>query len=241
MIVRRVHPESDVVVDTGAPDAHDRLDELYRVPATPWLRTNLITSVNGSVVGADGTSNPISSRADRAILGAIRRTADLVLVGASSVRVEGYVFPRTADLAVLTRTGDLTGHRLSERRRDGRLLVLCPPAASSAVQRSLAGAEPEIVELDTARGVEGAVELLREAGYSRIVSEGGPDLAGQLLAAGLVDELCVATGPVLSDRVVPPFGGAEVAFDRLTLEQLLIDDAGGTYARWVTAAGRATR
>ncbi|WP_207456696.1 dihydrofolate reductase family protein [Herbiconiux sp. SYSU D00978] len=241
MIVRRVHPEADVVVDTDAPDAHERLDELYAVPATTWLRTNLITSVNGSVVGADGTSNPISSRADRAILGAIRRTAELVLVGASSVRVEGYVFPRTADLAVLTRTGDLTGHKLADRRRDGRLLVLCPAAAAGTALRSLEGADPEIVELDTARGVEGAIGLLREAGYTRIVSEGGPDLAGQLLAARLVDELCVATGPVLSDRIVPPFGGAEVAFDRLSLEQLLLDDAGGTYARWVTATGRAKR
>jgi riboflavin biosynthesis pyrimidine reductase len=241
VIVRRVHPDTDAVVDTDATGSQDLLDELYRTPASPWLRINLVTSVNGSVVGGGGTSDPLSSRADRAILGAIRRTAELVLVGAASVRSEGYVFPRTADLAVVTRTGDLGSHRLEGRRSDGRLLVLCPPGAAATVFRSLEGADPEVVELDTAHGARGIVDALHDAGYARIVCEGGPDLAGQLLAARLVDELCVATGPVLSDRVVPPFGGADLAFERLALSQLLLDEAGGTYARWRTEAGRASR
>jgi riboflavin biosynthesis pyrimidine reductase len=65
-----------------------------------------------------------------------------------------------------------------------------------------------------------------------IVCEGGPILAAQLIAAGIVDELCLSTSPVIggSDKQLLPHG---VAIDkRVTLEQLVLDDASGLYARW---------
>ena len=41
----------------------------------------------------------------------------------------------------------------------------------------------------------GVVAHLREAGARRLVTEGGPHLLGDLLAAGLVDDVCVTTAP----------------------------------------------
>jgi riboflavin biosynthesis pyrimidine reductase len=69
----------------------------------------------------------------------------------------------------------------------------------------------------------------------RIVCEGGPSVVGQLLDAGLVDELCLTTVPVTVDgEPLRPFGGAVVP--ALELQQVLVDDAGVTYARFFSQA-----
>jgi 5-amino-6-(5-phosphoribosylamino)uracil reductase len=76
------------------------------------------------------------------------------------------------------------------------------------------------------------VAALRERGLRRIVCEGGPSLAGQLLDSGLVDELCLSTSPVLGGVTLPLFGGETIASRRLSLGQLLADESSTLYARW---------
>jgi riboflavin biosynthesis pyrimidine reductase len=49
-----------------------------------------------------------------------------------------------------------------------------------------------------------AVAALAERGLMRILCEGGPTLLGQLVDAGLVDELCVTVSPVLAARPEAP-------------------------------------
>src|SRR5690606_382990 len=121
-----------------------------------------------------------------------------VLVGASSVRVEGYVLPKTAPLAVVTASGDLGDHAFPDAA-PGRLIVLCPPSAIAAVELSL-GHHADIIPVDAAAdriSPDSVITALRDRGHRSIVCEGGPSLAGQFLASGLVDELCLSTAPVI--------------------------------------------
>ena len=62
--------------------------------------------------------------------------------------------------------------------------------------------------------------------------EGGPSLAAQFSAAGLVDEVCVTTSPQITGTTLPSF--AERAFTPVParLERLLIDESSTLYARW---------
>lgn len=218
-----------------APATDVDLDALYRPPRPRWLRLNFITSVNGSVAGVDGTSESLTNRTDRRILGAIRRAADVVLVGASSVRTEGYFLPRSAPLAILTGSGDLTGHRIPADVAPGRVIVLCPPAAVAAVHSSLGAVAIDVLELAGPPIDPGsAVAALHHRGYDSIVCEGGPSLAAQLLAADLVDELCLSMSPQivpLSAGIVPGL----VTGKHLSLEHLLLDEESTLYARWVIA------
>ena len=62
--------------------------------------------------------------------------------------------------------------------------------------------------------------------------EGGPSLAAQFVRAGVVDELCLTTAPILNGARSPLFGGHEFADHQLTLSSLIVDDASGIYARW---------
>lgn len=218
--------------DTAEPDARARLRQLYALPRTDWLRLNLIAGVDGGARGSDGTSATLSNTADRAILGAIRSLADVVLIGADTLRAEGYLLPRSARLAVLTGTGELapTGSRSGPHPRP--VLVIGPAAAEQRARLTLTDAPIEFVALPGARSVDPThvIAALRERGARSIVCEGGPSLAAQLLDADLVDELCVSTSPRLTGGELPMLGGA--GRRDLELHGLLADERGGVYARW---------
>jgi riboflavin biosynthesis pyrimidine reductase len=233
MIVRRLYPAAGESIEIQSADARERLSELYRLPCDDTLRINLVASVSGSAAGADDTSESLTNRVDRKILGVIRRDSDVVLVGAASVRAEGYQLPRTAPLAIVTSTGRLGGHRIDVEPGRFVPLVLCPASVADAARASLQGAE--IVVVPDTNGRMSAADLvgtLRARGLRRIVCEGGPSLAAQMLEAGLVDEICLSTSPVVGGASLPMFGSTPIAAHRLELEQLLVDDASTLYARW---------
>lgn len=223
----------DPVIDLAGDGAGSRLAALYAPGRPTWLRLNLVASVTGSIAGSDGTSNPLTNRVDRRILGAIRRLADVVLVGAETVRAEGYQVPKSASLAIVTGSGDLSGHRIDEVSA-ARVLVLCPPSAVTTARRT-AGPLVDVVEVDADDGrmpPERIVGAIRDRGLASVVCEGGPRLAAQLVAADLVDELCLTTGPLITAATVPIFASGAVPDRRLALSQLLSDESGALFARW---------
>lgn len=220
MILRPLVPTGPEV------DLDDRpaLLELYRPPHADWLRLNFVATVDGSAAGTDGTSETLSSRSDRRILGVIRELADVVLVGAGSVRAEGYQVPRRAPLAIATRSGDLGGHRLTEV---DRVVVLGPEAARDRVAQTL---DAEFIAVGDS--VRDLVDALRDRAWASIVCEGGPTLAAELLRARLVDELCLTTSPVLGGGALPLLHGT-VQRTPLRLAGLLTDETDMLFARWL--------
>ncbi|GAA3358218.1 hypothetical protein GCM10017744_031900 [Streptomyces antimycoticus] len=84
--------------DRAAEDREWGLDELadaYAYPEPPhgpsgaFLRANMVSSLDGAA-HHDGRSKPLSSDADMRIFGVLRGLADAVVVGAETVRLEGY-------------------------------------------------------------------------------------------------------------------------------------------------------
>lgn len=233
MNLTRLIPGPAAEFDLDSKGAAADLSELYRPPRKRWLRLNLVASINGNAAGSDGTSEGLTSRTDRRILGAIRRLSDVVLVGASSVRKEGYFLPKTAPLAIITGSGDLSGHRIPVDVAAGRVIVLCPPGARDALASSLGDRPVTVITLPGPRiSPAEAVAALHRLGHDSIVCEGGPSLAAQLIDADLVDELCLSTSPVLIGTDVPVLPGLARG-EALHLSQLLVDPDGGLYARWV--------
>src|SRR6478735_8394483 len=113
---------TDNAIDT-VDDA--RLANLYAYPdnlRSCWVRGNMITSLDGGAAD-DGKSGGLAGPGDRALFVQMREAADVILVGAATVRVENYsgaqlpVAARQArqrrgqaevpPIAVLTRSGNL--------------------------------------------------------------------------------------------------------------------------------------
>jgi riboflavin biosynthesis pyrimidine reductase len=71
----------------------DDLHELYAVPADrpggPWLRANMVSSVDGAAAGDSGKSGSLNNAADKRVFDHLRSVADVIVVGAGTARAEG--------------------------------------------------------------------------------------------------------------------------------------------------------
>ena len=219
-------------VDLDGEALGDWLAERYALDGAEWLRLNLITALGGQITGPSGGSKDLSGGIDRPLLRVLRAAADVVLVGAASVRAEGYAIPRHAPLAVATTSGDLAAHRVPADLPPGRLLVVCPESAVGRVDAELGGRAGVLPLPDGSGGsAKAVVTALRRAGYGRIVCEGGGRLASRLVAEALVDEFDQSIAPVLVSPGAPLTTG-EVPLTNARLTGLLLDGTDRLYARW---------
>lgn len=241
--MRRVEallPAPASAADLDGPELDAWLTNRYLLAGDRWVRLNLVTALGGQVTGDGGTSDDLTGGIDRVLLGVIRRTGDVVLVGAGSLRTERLRMPATAALAIATRSGDIDADLLPESTADGRRpIVLCPPDAADRLERALGDrAEVAPAPPDTGRferpatlqagSAVGLIVTLERRGFSRVVCEGGAVLASALLAAGVVDEFDQTIAPVLTGpgaTITAPGSSAR-------LDGLLRDETDRLYARW---------
>lgn len=231
MLVTEVFPRTLAAVDADGDHEAVRewIAERYSLAAPETVRLNMITSLTGSAVGSDGTSETLTGGVDRLILRAIRAEADAVIVGAQTVRAEGYLLPRSAALAIVTRSGSLAGLRVPAEQQHP-LLVLCPQSQTGEVEASVSHLRADVIGLPADEpGPAQIVDALRSRGLRRLVCEGGPSLAHQFAAAGIVDEFCVTVAPALTPAA-HPFLGVDTAVETEVAGHL-VDEAGFTYLR----------
>ncbi|HEX9064588.1 MAG TPA: dihydrofolate reductase family protein [Streptosporangiaceae bacterium] len=226
------------------------LGAIYAYPEGPWLRANMVTSVDGAVT-VDGRSGGLSGAADKLVFSVLRSLADVVLAGAGTVRAERYRQAQADELwpqlragrplppiAVVTSRLDLDlGDRLFGP--DGpRTIVLTTERANAAKRAEAARVADVVVAGPASVTATAAVTELRDRGFRRILVEGGPSLLGQLAAEGLLDELCLTTSPLLegghaAGRILASHDPAgRPAGLRLAS---LLEDGGALLARYVRA------
>ncbi|MBU4465541.1 MAG: dihydrofolate reductase family protein, partial [Actinobacteria bacterium] len=165
----------------------------------------------------------------------IRRDADVVVVGAQSVRAEGYVIPSGARLAIVTSSGDLDGHglTLSPGAAADQVLIVCPASRVAMVTDRAQQPGVQVIGVAgsdrmTPHGILGA---LSELGHRRVVCEGGPSLASQFVAAGVIDEFCVTVAPVIEPAQHPFVTVTAQTRPDTDVDGLLVDGAGVSYLR----------
>ncbi len=172
--------------------------------AAPHVRVNFVSSTDGAVT-VDGRSGGLGSDADRQVFGILRELAEVVLVGAGTVRSEGYGGARKPTrgralpppIAVVTGSGNLDpGARLFTDTRVPPI-VLTGPDAPAGRLAALTAAGADVVVLDPLSPAAVLDELGRR-GLHRVLCEGGPRLFGELVAADLVDDFCLTVAPVLA-------------------------------------------
>lgn len=171
--------------------------------AYPWdglqLRANMIVTLDGAVTGDDGVSGSIGTATDRAIFSLLRRTSDLVLVGAGTYRAEQYK-PITSGptLCLVSRRLDLDPTSDVFTRSPHRPIVITCASADQERRSRLSDVATLIFAGDDHVDLTLGVSELSRMGFARILCEGGPHLLTELLAAGLVDELCLSISAIVS-------------------------------------------
>lgn len=193
-------------------DAYD----IYRPldPHAPLLRVNMVTSVDGSATDEHGRTSGLGLQGDHEAFRALRALADAILVGAGTVRAEGYGPHRLrgdlrdrraadgragpAPIVVVSRSLDLDFSAPLFHAADAPTMVVTCQAAPADRQREAQRVGRLLVAGQTEVDLAAAVARLQgDLGLPCLLCEGGPTLNDALFAAGLVDELCLTLTPRL--------------------------------------------
>ncbi|WP_445167968.1 pyrimidine reductase family protein [Mycolicibacterium sp. Dal123E01] len=224
----------------------EELMTLYRDPPD-GVRVNMIMSLDGAAAFA-GRAGPLSDTTDYHLLLALRGYADVVLVGAGTVRAEGYgPVKLTADqcverwerwglespppIAVVTHTGHVPASLFANPKQRP---ILVTTARLERAHPELHEHADLLIAGDTAVDIASAISVLQAGGMRRILCEGGPTLLDELVSNDLVDEMCLTISPTLAATAAIDRPGAHALTTptRLTLGHVVtVDDY--VYLRYV--------
>jgi riboflavin biosynthesis pyrimidine reductase len=211
------------------------LDALYGVPrpsveGRPWVGVCMIASIDGATA-VDGLSGGLGNAGDRAVFAALRRAADVVLVGAKTAATERYGPPSKPGqrIGVVTASGRVDTSTALFTSGSGFLVVPEDgPETATGVDVVRAGTGG----VDLAAALRRLGELAPDARFVQV--EGGPRLNGALLDTGCVDEFDLTIAALLvggaAGRIVTGAGEGLRGFE---LAHAATDDDGYLFTRWV--------
>jgi riboflavin biosynthesis pyrimidine reductase len=242
----RLNPQTPV-------DASE-LPWLYAYPpdlTTCWVRANMITSLDGGAT-VQGRAGGLAGPGDRVLFKVLREIADVVLVGAGTVRTENYsgaqlsVASRQArqargqseipPIAVVTASGALDLASRLFTTTEAPPLIFTTTASFVATRDRLHG-HAEVLDGSTSDPIvvdpAAVLAALAQRGLYRVLCEGGPTLLGDIVGGDLLDELALTVAPMLvaggAPRVV---AGHTAVTAELRTEHVLADGDGYLYLRY---------
>jgi riboflavin-specific deaminase-like protein len=193
------------------------VEEVYELVAAetrptngrPWLMVNMVGALDGATSvggGASGLSDPD----DQDMFRALRAVADVILVGASTVRAENYGPVTLTDhqrtrrldagradrprLAIVSASLRLDPDSRLFSDRDSRPYIF---TGSGVATEHLADRAEVVTAASATTELSQVLGRLWDDGHQIVLCEGGPTLNAQLVAADLVDELDLSLAPVL--------------------------------------------
>jgi riboflavin-specific deaminase-like protein len=210
---------------------------------------NFVSSADGAVT-LEGRSGALGGDTDRELMQVLRAMADVVLVGAGTVRAEGYgglqvdqdevAWRRARGLADQPALAVVSGGLhldpadkvFAEAVR--RPVIVTTDAAAAADGRRFESVASVVACGEAGVDLAAMLDAFARRGWTQVLCEGGPRLFGALLEADLVDEVCVTLAPRfvggVAGRIVQ---GAAEADRRFALESVVTDDEGFAFLRYV--------
>ena len=199
-------------------------------PDRPTVLANFVSTLDGIVAYGTGDlagGGLISGRhePDRFVMGLLRSLADVVVVGAGTVRgssahrwTPGHVHPASAPLfeawrtsmglaanpttVIVTGSGDIPLGHAGINDPAIPVVIATTPRGAERLRGAPLGDHVTVEAVRSANGLTGADILsigpVHEAGV--VLTEGGPHLLGELLGADVLDDLFLTLAPQLAGR-----------------------------------------
>lgn len=205
-----------------------------RSAGRPWVMANMVGGLDGSAA-VRGRVGALSGGADAELFRRMRALADIVVVGAETVRRERYGQVRLPEadraaraaagrppvprVAIVTRSLDLDpaiGLFAEQDDPAARPLVVTTVDADPARVDRLEPLADVVVAGEHRVDIADALGRLGAHGHRVVLCEGGPTLLGEVVEADLLDELCLTLSPVMGGDPLPisttPPGGRLARF-----------------------------
>jgi diaminohydroxyphosphoribosylaminopyrimidine deaminase/5-amino-6-(5-phosphoribosylamino)uracil reductase len=208
----------------------------------PWVTLKMAVSLDCAIADGTKTTTRITAGPARRYAHTLRAAHDAVAVGMGTVRIDDpqltvreVAAPRIPPTRVVfSRTGRLSlTSTLANSIAQGPVIVTAE-SLDPEYERAL---RDHGVEVLIARGIPDSLTLLRERGLRSILVEGGAVIAGELLAAGLVDRMVLVQAPIILGRgavhafaLAPAMKGADAVRWRVVSREVFGDDIATTYA-----------
>lgn len=211
------------------PTDHITVREAYdvqrpRPPARPWLGVCMVASIDGSTV-VESNSRALSSKTDQEVLLTLRSLADVLIVGAATVRIEGYGPPRKPGqrVGVVSRRGDVDPTTALFTSGAGFLILPddAPPTSLDSVRAGIGGVD--------------LVGALAQLDADFVQAEGGALLNGALSAADVIDELNLTISPQLAGGDGPRVTSGSLQLSRKMRLAHVLEDDGFLFTRYLRA------
>jgi riboflavin biosynthesis pyrimidine reductase len=199
-------------IDRLWPDPAEHLsdDDLLAAIDHDGVRVNFVSSIDGAAT-REGRSGGLSGPADQRLFELLRRVCDVVLVGAGTVRDEGYGAMRVSDASAAWResngrpphpvfaivSGELDLDPGSPVFADAPVRPVVLTTERGSGRERFADVADVVVAGSSTVDARAAVDALRLRGLHSILCEGGPSLFGSFIKADAVDELCITISPSL--------------------------------------------
>jgi riboflavin biosynthesis pyrimidine reductase len=215
------------------PQPADNVDlvDAYAIPATvpndrPFVRCNMISTLDGAIT-VNGRSGMLGGPADYRVFQILRSLTDVIMVGAGTVRAEGYGPARIEDhlrqlrrergqlpvppIAVVTSSGNLDWSSPFFTEAEVRPIVFTTSDCDEEARRRGQQVAHFVAAGDDRVDPRLSLDHLHRAGYHSVLLEGGPGLNADIVHAELLDELCLTLSPHLNaGSGLRIFGGPEL-------------------------------
>ena len=226
--MRRLLPQPSETVD---------LYEAYACPMgdDSFVRLNMISSIDGAIT-VGGKSGALGGPPDHKVFMTLRSWADVIFVGAGTVRAEQYGPARLdADvqqrrrergqlplppIAVVTGSANFDFDAPFFRDTTVKPLLVTSGSRAPGIAAQASDAADVIAAGTDAVDLRDAIAQLRARGLRCVLAEGGPGLNSELARDDLLDELCLTLSPrlvggdgpriIAGDQFMPPIEPALV-------------------------------
>ncbi|MCC7326847.1 MAG: pyrimidine reductase family protein [Burkholderiales bacterium] len=178
------------------------------------VRANFIASLDGAATH-EGRTRGLNNEDDKRVFDLLRMLSDVVLVGAGTLRAEGYQELRVEDpaaawrvehglpaqpvLAVVSGELNLRPEMAAFARAPVRPIIFTHRHPTVEKEQDLSRVADVTVCGDASLDPRTMLAALAQRGLRQVLCEGGPHLFGTLIEADCVDELCLTLSPVLEN------------------------------------------
>jgi riboflavin biosynthesis pyrimidine reductase len=217
-------PDLDVLIadHVAVPDGRDE--------TRAFVRLNMIASADGGSA-VSGLSGGLGNGADHEVFAGLRAAADAVLVGMGTALAEHYGPPTVAgqQIYVIANRADVSGN--PELFRSEHVTLVLPAAAGEAP------AGVRVLRAGDGTSVDLGVLVASLAGKV-VLNEGGPSIAGAMVALGLIDEFFLTVSPrVIAGDSARVAHGSDADPNVWELRHGFVDDDGFFFVRYARRRG----